>query len=54
MLKIKKALKDIFWSKRRFTILHKSKHNLIIDDYAHHPIEIEETLKSLNKLQKMK
>ena len=50
--KIKKALKTFSGVKRRFTILHKSKHNLIIDDYAHHPVEIEETLKSLKQITK--
>ncbi len=48
--KIKKALKTFSGVKRRFTVLHKSKHNLIIDDYAHHPVEIEETLKSLKQI----
>mgnify|MGYP001459253835 CR=1 FL=1 len=50
--KIKKALKEFSGVKRRFSILHKSKHNLIIDDYAHHPVEIEETLKSLKQITK--
>ncbi len=50
--KIKKALKTFSGVKRRFTVLHKSKNNLIIDDYAHHPIEIKETLKSLKKITK--
>ena len=48
--KIKKALKSFSGVKRRFTILYKSKNNLIIDDYAHHPIEISETLKSLRQI----
>ncbi len=48
--KIRKAIKKFSGVKRRFTLLHKSKHNLIIDDYAHHPIEIEETLKSLKEI----
>ena len=47
---IKKALKKFSGVKRRFTVLHKSKDNLIIDDYAHHPIEIKETLKSLKEI----
>ena len=47
---IKKALKTFSGVKRRFTVLHKSKDNLIIDDYAHHPIEIKETLKSLKEI----
>ncbi|MAI60220.1 MAG: UDP-N-acetylmuramate--L-alanine ligase [Rickettsiales bacterium] len=50
--KIKKALKTFSGVKRRFTVLHKSKDNLIIDDYAHHPIEIKETLKSLKQITK--
>ena len=50
--RIKKALKTFSGVKRRFTVLHKSKDNLIIDDYAHHPIEIKETLKSLKKITK--
>ena len=50
--KIKIALKKFSGVKRRFTVLHKSKHNLIIDDYAHHPVEIKETLKSLKQITK--
>ncbi len=48
--KIRKALKKFSGVKRRFTVLNKSKNNLIIDDYAHHPIEIEATLKSLREI----
>ena len=50
--KIKKALKEFSGVKRRFTVLHKSQNNLLIDDYAHHPVEIKETLKSLKQITK--
>ena len=46
-LMIKKALKNFQGVNRRFTILHRDKNNLIIDDYAHHPVEIKATLNSL-------
>ena len=46
-LMIKKALKNFQGVNRRFTVLHKDKNNLIIDDYAHHPVEIKATLNSL-------
>ncbi len=46
-LMIKKALKNFQGVNRRFTVLHRDKNNLIIDDYAHHPVEIKATLNSL-------
>ncbi len=52
--KIKKSLKNFKGVKRRFTILYKSKDNLIVDDYAHHPVEITSTLKSLRVITKNK
>ncbi len=39
--------------KKRFDILHSSKNHVIIDDYAHHPTEIEATIKSARKYAKL-
>ena len=49
---IKKALISYQGVKRRFSILFKSSQNMIIDDYAHHPKEIDSTLKSLRIITK--
>ena len=51
---IKKSLKHFKGVKRRFTILYKTKENLIVDDYAHHPVEIKSTLQSLRSITKNK
>jgi len=45
-----KAYKGI---KKRFDILEKDKRHVIIDDYAHHPTEIEVTIKSARKYAKL-
>tara|TARA_B100000029_G_scaffold514618_1_gene618151 strand:+ start:1288 stop:2685 length:1398 start_codon:yes stop_codon:yes gene_type:complete len=50
--KIKKALKNFQGVNRRFTILHRDADNIIIDDYAHHPVEIKATLDSLRLITK--
>ncbi|UMZ74850.1 UDP-N-acetylmuramate--L-alanine ligase [Natranaerofaba carboxydovora] len=44
--KIKKALSKFKGAKRRFTIVGKVNDTVIVDDYAHHPTEIEATLKT--------
>ena len=45
-----KAYKGI---KKRFDILEKDTKHVIIDDYAHHPTEIEVTIKSARKYAKL-
>jgi len=47
---IKKALASFKGVKRRFEYVFKSKERIFIDDYAHHPIEIEAFLRSLKAL----
>ena len=49
---IKKSISLFQGVKRRFSILAKTKNNLIIDDYAHHPSEIKATLESLKLISK--
>lgn len=39
--------------KKRFDILEKDSHHVIIDDYAHHPTEIEATIKSARKYARL-
>jgi len=51
---IKNALKNFQGVKRRFSIISKSKKNLIIDDYAHHPSEISATIKTLKDITSKK
>ncbi len=51
---IKNALKNFQGVKRRFSILYKTKKNIIIDDYAHHPKEISVTLESLKQITRKK
>ena len=46
---IKKGIKDFTGANRRFEYKGMYKGAEIIDDYAHHPIELETTLKSANK-----
>tara|TARA_Y100000590_G_C15703081_1_gene1007516 strand:+ start:282 stop:1673 length:1392 start_codon:yes stop_codon:yes gene_type:complete len=48
---IKKALKTYSGVKRRFELKHIDKKNniILIDDYAHHPIEIEYTINAAKK-----
>jgi len=51
---IKKTFKNFKGVKRRFSIIFKNKNNMIIDDYAHHPAEINVTLKALRSITKNK
>ena len=51
---IKNALKHFQGVKRRFSILYKTKKNIIIDDYAHHPKEISVTLEALKQITRKK
>ncbi len=46
-------LKNYKGIKKRFDILEKNEHNVIIDDYAHHPTEIEVTIKSARKYARL-
>ncbi len=46
-LSIKQGLKNYEGVRRRFSIISKNDNNMIIDDYAHHPVEIKKTLESL-------
>ncbi len=39
--------------KKRFDILYSSNNHVVIDDYAHHPTEIEATIKSARKYAKL-
>ncbi|MFV0338961.1 MAG: UDP-N-acetylmuramate--L-alanine ligase [Chthoniobacterales bacterium] len=41
-----KALSEFRGAKRRFETKYKDEYNVIIDDYGHHPTEIEATLKT--------
>ncbi len=43
---IKKAIKDFQGAKRRFELLYKKNNFYLFDDYAHHPKEIESTIKA--------
>ncbi|MDH4091336.1 MAG: UDP-N-acetylmuramate--L-alanine ligase [Cyclobacteriaceae bacterium] len=47
---IKKALESFAGVKRRFEYIIKSKNIVFVDDYAHHPTEIEAFLKSMKSL----
>ncbi len=47
---IKKALKNFQGVKRRFSVIYHDSNNMVIDDYAHHPKEIEVTLNALKKV----
>ncbi len=44
---IKNAISDFKGANRRFIITHLDSDILIVDDYAHHPTEIEATLKTM-------
>ncbi len=52
--KIKNSLRKFKGVKRRFSIIFNNAKNMVIDDYAHHPAEIEVTLKSLKSITKKK
>jgi UDP-N-acetylmuramate--alanine ligase len=47
---IKKALESFTGVKRRFEFVLKGKHVIYVDDYAHHPAEIEAFLKSMKSM----
>ena len=51
---IKENLKNYRGIKKRFDIVQKEKDLIVIDDYAHHPTEIEATLNSLKEYAKLK
>lgn len=52
--KIREALASFKGVKRRFEFVMKQKNLVYIDDYAHHPAEIEAFLKSLKEMYKGK
>jgi len=45
--KVKKAVKHLSGIKRRYDVLYKSEKRVIIDDYAHHPTEIEKLISAV-------
>ncbi|WP_200762460.1 UDP-N-acetylmuramate--L-alanine ligase [Nitrosophilus alvini] len=51
---IKENLKKYRGIKKRFDIIQKESDKIVIDDYAHHPTEIEATLDSLRQFAKLK
>ncbi len=50
---VRKNLKSYKGIKKRFDILEKNSHYIVIDDYAHHPTEIEATIKSARKYARL-
>lgn len=50
---IKENLKKFKGIKKRFDVLHRDDKFVIIDDYAHHPTEIEATIKSAKLYAKL-
>ncbi len=50
---VRENLKNYKGIKKRFDILEKDNRHVIIDDYAHHPTEIEVTIKSARKYAKL-
>ncbi len=46
---IKAGLKQFYLPDRRFQVLFYNKNFLVVDDYAHHPTEIQTTLELLHK-----
>lgn len=50
MSSIKKALETFSGVKRRFEFVLKGKHVMFVDDYAHHPAEIEAFVKSMKSM----
>ncbi len=50
---VRERLKEYKGIKKRFDILEKDESHVIIDDYAHHPTEIEVTIKSARKYAKL-
>lgn len=47
---IKEALYSFKGVKRRFEIAYKSDHSIVIDDYAHHPTELEKFISSVKMM----
>lgn len=50
---VRENLKQYKGIKKRFDILQKDSHHVVIDDYAHHPTEIEATIKSARKYARL-
>ena len=50
---VRENLKNYKGIKKRFDILEKNSRHVIIDDYAHHPTEIEVTIKSARKYARL-
>ena len=50
---VRENLKNYKGIKKRFDILEKDESHVIIDDYAHHPTEIEATIKSARKYARL-
>lgn len=50
---VRENLKNYQGIKKRFDILEKDSRHVIIDDYAHHPTEIEATIKSARKYARL-
>ena len=51
---IRENIKNYKGIKKRFDIVQKSEELIVIDDYAHHPTEIEATLRSLFEYARLK
>ncbi len=51
--KVREDLKHYRGIKKRFDVLEKDQKHVIIDDYAHHPTEIEATIKSARKYARL-
>ena len=51
---IKKSLKEFLGVKRRLTITGVVNNITVIDDYGHHPTEIEASLKAVKEMQKIR
>ncbi|NQY20935.1 MAG: UDP-N-acetylmuramate--L-alanine ligase [Campylobacteraceae bacterium] len=52
--KIRKNLKNYKGIKKRFDVLQKCEKFVLVDDYAHHPTEIEATMKSVELYDNLK
>ncbi len=50
---VRENLKNYRGIKKRFDVLEKDQRHVIIDDYAHHPTEIEATIKSARKYARL-
>ncbi len=50
---VRERIREYRGIKKRFDILHKEKTRIVIDDYAHHPTEIEATIKSARKYARL-